>query len=133
MNNELIFIGEIKTPYKTPDDCPRNISSAGPLCEISVYDEFGDGLCGLQKSQKILVMYWLDLSKRSVNISKSHDGDEFLGTFAKRTPVRPNPIGVAVLEIADIIDNIITVNGLDCVNGTKLIDIKPAILFENEM
>ncbi len=127
MENKIIFIGEIETPYKTIEQCPRNVSADGPECRIKIYEEFKDGLFGLKKSQKILVMYWLNLSERSAGISSAYGDTQPLGTFALRTPVRPNPIGVGVVQIEDIQDNVIIVKGLDCLSGTKLIDIKPHI------
>ncbi|GAL31788.1 uncharacterized conserved protein [Vibrio maritimus] len=53
------------------------------------------------------------------------------GTFALRTPHRPNPIGAAVVPIIALKGNVIIVRGLDCLTGTALLDIKPAIYKEN--
>ncbi len=52
------------------------------------------------------------------------------GTFALRSPHRPNPIGAAVIPIESIDEGVIKVRGLDCLDGTPLVDIKPAIYFE---
>ncbi len=127
INPSLIFIGEIETPYKTLDDCPRNISPDGPECRLHIYENYNEGLFGLTKGEKILILYWLNMAERTVNISIPRDNGTAKGTFALRTPVRPNPIGAAVLEISEIRGNTLIVKGLDCLNGTKLIDIKPSM------
>ncbi len=127
MDNKLIFIGEILTPYKTLEDCPNNVNVQHEPCEIVVYDRFRQGLVGLERGQKILILYWLDLSQRSVGISAPFGGEGRFGTFALRTPQRPNPIGVATLEITDIVGTRIMTNSMDCLSGTKLIDIKPYV------
>lgn len=51
LNPELNFIGTITTPYTTIDECPRNIRSTGPLCQITLYDEYQEGLLGLTEGQ----------------------------------------------------------------------------------
>ncbi len=132
MKNQLKFIGEIKTPYKKISECPPNISEDGPLCEIKIFSMYQDGLVGLKENDYILVLYWLDGAKREVEIGKPYHGygDDECGTFALRSPHRPNPIGSAVIKIFKIKDNIITIKGLDCLTGTKLLDIKPAIYKE---
>ncbi len=127
MNNELIFIGEIETPYKQLSGCPKNVGIEGAICKVKIYDEYKEGLYGLQKGNKIVILYWLDKSSRTVSIAEGFSGKGELGTFARRTPNRPNPIGLATLEIIGISENEISVTGLDCLDGTKLIDIKPAI------
>ena len=120
-------IGKITTPYKTIADCPRNIDPNGPQCELVLRDEKHDGLLGLAAGQRILILYWLEHADRSAIRQNSRRTGELAGVFALRTPNRPNPIGVAVLAIEKIIDGVITVRGLDCLDGTPLLDIKPAM------
>lgn len=129
IDNTLIFIGEIITPYKELRDCPHNISKDGVMCEIKIYDEYKDGLFGLKNKDKIDVLYWFDKAKRKVEIGKPFRecGDEVLGTFGLRSPHRPNPIALASVYIEEIKENSIFIRGLDCLSGTKLLDIKPAI------
>ncbi len=126
----LKFIGEIKTPYEIVDDCPRNISKDGPPCTLTLYEEYQGGLKGLQAGDKILILYWLNLSEKAPLEQSPPDNTVKRGVFSLRSPHRPNPIGVAVVKIENIKQNIIEVKGLDCVTGTKLLDIKPAIMDE---
>ena len=120
-------IGEIITPYKTLADCPTNIDLNGPPCELVLRDNLRDGLLGLATGQRILILYWLEHAERSAIRQNSRRTGELAGVFALRTPNRPNPIGVAVLPIERLIDGVITVCGLDCLDGTPLLDIKPAM------
>ncbi len=120
-------IGKIATPYKALADCPRNIDPNGPPCELILSDELRDGLLGLATGQRILILYWLDQADRSAIRQNSRRTGELAGVFALRTPNRRNPIGAAVLTIEKIVDGIITVRGLDCLDGTSLLDIKPAM------
>ena len=120
-------IGHIVTPYNHLDDCPRNIDPDGPPCEIVVDDEFAAGLEGLRVDQDILILYWLEMADRNVLRQNSRRTGELTGIFSLRTPNRCNPIGVAVLPIKSINRNRLLVYGLDCVNGTQLLDIKPAM------
>jgi len=124
------FIGHIETPYKYIDECPRNIESNGPLCSLVVKEELLDGFLGLSAGQEILILYWFENVDRKRLQQNSRKTGEFSGVFALRTPNRPNPIGAAVVKIEKIENKIIYVKGLDCLNGTPLLDIKPAITGE---
>lgn len=132
MSASLHFIGSIQTPYETLDDCPGNVRQDGPECQIILHHDYAPALMGLKAGQTILVLYWFDQSDRTLLIQRRGgrpDGEE-CGTFALRSPHRPNPIAAAILPIQDISDNCLTVRGLDCLNGTLLLDIKPAIGLE---
>lgn len=122
----LEAIGHIVSPYQTISECPRNIDPEGPLCQLVIRDDLRDGLLGLSVGQRILILYWLELGNRSVLRQPSRSTGEVTGIFALRTPNRCNPIGAAVLPIEKIAGGIITVRGLDCLDGTVLLDIKPA-------
>ncbi len=131
----LKFIGEIKTPYNSLDECPRNINREGPSCSLILKDIYQEGLEGLQAGDKILVLYWLDYkdsedAEASQMTQTSLDSGVKKGVFSLRSPHRPNPIGVAVVRVENINKNIVNIRGLDCLNGTKLLDIKPAIMDE---
>ena len=124
---ELRPIGHINTPYRHLDECPRNIDPEGPDCQVVVNEELAAGLAGLQAGQQILILYWLEHADRNTLRQKSRRTGELAGIFSLRTPNRCNPIGAAVLPIKEIDNNRLVVPGLDCVNGTQLIDIKPAM------
>ena len=130
MKATLEFIGHINTPFNSIEECPRNIDPNGPLCELVVSDDFKGGLLGLVPGQKILILYWFENTDRRATQQESRNGESMVGTFALRTPHRPNPIGAATLPIETIERGSLFVKGLDCLNGTHLLDIKPAIRHE---
>ncbi|OCH64164.1 tRNA (N6-threonylcarbamoyladenosine(37)-N6)-methyltransferase TrmO [Vibrio splendidus] len=128
---ELKFIGRITTPYHSVSECPNNIQpDNGPLCEIKLDDVYQQGLLGLNRGDHILILYWLEGAKRDELIQRWDEETPTKGTFALRSPHRPNPIGAAVLPIEQIENGTVTVRGLDCLNNTPLLDIKPAIYKE---
>ncbi len=130
MDATLKFIGHIETPYSEVEHCPRNINLDGPRCCIVIKKEFADAMLGLESGMNILILYWFETVNREKLQQNSRKTGDFRGTFAIRSPNRPNPIGVAVLQIKEIQNNMVFVNGLDCLNGTPLLDIKPAMLLE---
>lgn len=123
---ELIPIGVIHTPYNDISDCPRNIGQNEDPCSIEVFEQYRLGLSGFQPGNDILLLYWLDQAEFSTLIQPSRRTGELKGVFALRTPNRPNPIGTAVVTIQSITATGLAVCGLDCLNGTQLLDIKPA-------
>ncbi|MEG3638198.1 SAM-dependent methyltransferase [Magnetococcus sp. PR-3] len=129
MANELHFIGQIRTPYKDLASCPFNIQPDGPDCQIVLDPNYQQGLIGLQPGQTILVLYWFEntRSTQMLQVVNEAEDDHMVGTFALRSPHRPNPIAVAMVEIQTITNGQIIVRGMDCLDGTKLLDIKPAI------
>jgi tRNA (Thr-GGU) A37 N-methylase len=71
------------------------------------------------------VFYWLHLSRRDlVKQSPANDGT-VRGTFALRSPVRPNPIGTSIATLVGVEGSKLLVRGMDCVDGTPLLDLKP--------
>lgn len=123
---QLTAIGNIRTPYSNIADCPRNIGQNNDECQIVVFEKYLAGLDGLHQGADIQILYWLDQAVFTDLIQTSRKSGELKGVFALRTPNRPNPIGSAVVNIEAITDRGLTVRGLDCLNGTILLDIKPA-------
>jgi len=71
------------------------------------------------------VIYWLDRSRRNLVLqSPKHDG-KTRGTFSLRSPVRPNPIGTSIVKLVGVEGSHVLVRGLDCLDETPLIDLKP--------
>ena len=127
MSAELRFIGRIETPYRTPDECPAFIDPAGPPCQIVLDAAWREGLRGLIAGQRLLVLYWFETVARDRPLQSPRRGGPPRGVFALRSPHRPNPIAAGVV-IAEYIarDGRIGVRGMDCVDCTPLLDIKPA-------
>jgi tRNA-Thr(GGU) m(6)t(6)A37 methyltransferase TsaA len=121
----LTFIGVIRTPWTSRLDCPRQGRADGPICRIEVAERWVAALDGIEAYERIEVLYWLHESRRDlVRQSPANDGAT-RGTFSLRSPVRPNPIGTSIVKLVGIESNTILVRGLDCLDNTPLIDIKP--------
>jgi tRNA-Thr(GGU) m(6)t(6)A37 methyltransferase TsaA len=121
----LTFIGRIRTPWTDRMTCPRQGRLDGPVCRIEIFEPWVAALDGLAQYDKIELLYWLDQSRRDlVRQSPKSDGAT-RGTFSLRSPVRPNPIGTSVAALVGIEGAIVLVRGLDCLDGTPLLDLKP--------
>jgi tRNA-Thr(GGU) m(6)t(6)A37 methyltransferase TsaA len=118
------FIGRIRTPWTSRKDCPRQGRLDGPDCRIEIAAAWAPALRGLEAYEFVDVLYWLDRSRRDL-VLQNPARKELFGTFALRSPNRPNPIGLAVARLVRIEGNVVVVRGLDCLDGTPLIDLKP--------
>ena len=125
----LIFIGRIRTPWTDVSDCPRQGHLDGPLCRIEIFDPWGDALSGIDKCPQLEVFYWLHLSRRDIVQQCPRNDGVAHGTFAIRSPIRPNPIGASIVRLEGRDGNTLLVRGLDCLDGTPLIDLKPDFAF----
>lgn len=122
----LWFIGRIRTPWASRGDCPkRGDVEAGPPCRIEVDPRWAAALDGIGKHQNLQVLYWMHLSRRDAVRQNPAFADQSIGTFAIRSPLRPNPVASSVVRLLGVEGTSLTVRGLDCVDGTPLIDLKP--------
>jgi len=121
----LVFIGRIHTPWTSRRDTPRQGSADGPVCRLEIFEPWTQALQGLDKFTQAQVVYWLHQSRRDLVIQRGHGIDGPRGTFALRSPVRPNPIGISSVALVGIEGATVLVRGLDCLDGTPLIDLKP--------
>lgn len=121
----LIFIGRINTPWTELSLCPKQGQADGPACLIEIFEPWQKALQGVEHCNRIDIVYWLHESRRDlVSQSPANDG-QTRGTFAIRSPIRPNPIGISTVTLVSVDGPVLTVRGLDCLDGTPLLDIKP--------
>lgn len=121
----LIFIGRIHTPWTSRLKTPRQGRPDGPLCRIELFEPWVAALEGIERFERIEVLYWLHLSRRDlVRQSPANDGSA-RGTFSLRSPVRPNPIGTSIATLVQRDGAKLMVRGMDCLDGTPLLDLKP--------
>jgi tRNA-Thr(GGU) m(6)t(6)A37 methyltransferase TsaA len=121
----LYFIGRIRTPWQTREACPKNGRETEEVCTIELDPRWAAGLQGLETVSHVLVLYWMDKARRDLVLQSPRHYAEQRGTFALRSPVRPNPIAAAVTRLTRIEGNKLYVVGLDCIDGTPLLDLKP--------
>ena len=122
----LGFIGRIRTPWASREECPRQGRHDGPDCHIEVFEPWVPALAGIDAYETIEILYWLDRARRDLLVQNpKNDGETFRGTFALRSPQRPNPIGTSLVRLVAVEGPVLVVRGLDCLDGTPLLDIKP--------
>ncbi len=120
------FVGRIRTPWTRREECPkRGDAEAGPLCRIEIAEPWVPALAGIERHQTLQVLYWMHLSRRDAVRQNPHFDDASTGTFALRSPLRPNPIASSLVRLIGVEGAVLTVRGLDCIDGTPLIDLKP--------
>ena len=107
----LYFIGRIRTPWKTRDECPKNGRETEEVCTIELDPRWAAGLQGLETVSHVLVLYWMDKARRDLVLQSPRHYAEQRGTFALRSPVRPNPIAAAVTRLMRIEGNTLSVVG----------------------
>ena len=121
----IVFIGRIYSPWSDRLTCPRQGRQDGPTCRIEVFEPWVAALDGVTEYERLEVLYWLHESRRDlVRQSPRNDGIA-RGTFSLRTPARPNPIGTQITKLLRVDGANVFVRGLDCLDGTPLLDLKP--------
>jgi tRNA-Thr(GGU) m(6)t(6)A37 methyltransferase TsaA len=121
----LYFIGRIRTPWKTRDECPKNARESEAVCTLDVDPRWAPGLTGVESCTNLVVLYWMNRSRRDLVVQVPRHYGVGRGTFALRSPARPNPIAMSVVRLIGIEGGKVSVVGLDCLDGTPLLDIKP--------
>jgi len=121
-------IGVIHSPFETLKGIPIQSTMSKTPGMIEIFSEYQNGLKDLEGFSHIYCLYVFDMVKLPVPLqSKPFLQDDIKGVFSIRTPFRPNPIGVSVLELLDVKQNLIHVNNLDILDKTPVLDIKPYI------
>jgi tRNA-Thr(GGU) m(6)t(6)A37 methyltransferase TsaA len=121
----LVFIGRIRTPFLSRGECPHQGNLAGPVCRIEIDEPWQAALKGIEAYDRIEVLYWLHFARRDLVLQSPHSDGRTLGTFALRSPLRPNPIASSLVRLVGVEPGAVLVRGLDCIDGTPLLDIKP--------
>jgi tRNA-Thr(GGU) m(6)t(6)A37 methyltransferase TsaA len=121
----VYFIGRIHTPWKERKDCPKNARESDAVCTVELDPRWQPALKEVETCTHLVLLYWMDKAPRNLVLQvPSHYGVQ-RGTFALRSPARPNPIAMSVVRLLKIDGNRLLVIGLDCLDGTPLLDLKP--------
>jgi tRNA-Thr(GGU) m(6)t(6)A37 methyltransferase TsaA len=121
----LYFIGRIRTPFQRRADCPRSGVGSDIRCTIEVFERYAAALTGIEAFSHLYVLYWMHQARRDVLVQHPRHRPDLSGTFALRSPVRPNPIALSLCPLLKVEGCVLTVQGLDCLDGTPLLDLKP--------
>ena len=119
-------IGEFITGFTSDKDVPRQgILLPDIKAKIVLNGEFGEALLDLEKFEYIWVIYHMNLVKDWSPFVNPPGTEHYFGTFATRTPRRPNPIGMALVKLDKIDHDTLFVSGIDAFNNTPVLDLKP--------
>jgi tRNA-Thr(GGU) m(6)t(6)A37 methyltransferase TsaA len=121
----LYFIGRIRTPWWTVAECPKNSGEADAVCTIELDSCYTPGLKDVETCTHLIVLYWMSEARRDLLVQQPRIYPVPHGAFALRSPMRPNPIALSVVELLGVEGATLRVRGIDCLDGTPLLDIKP--------
>jgi tRNA-Thr(GGU) m(6)t(6)A37 methyltransferase TsaA len=120
-------IGRIRTPYGSLAECPGSAAEAVGTSTIEIYPSYAEALDGIEATTHLILMYWLGQADRTRLRSATRVDGRVRGAFANRAPARPNPIGISAVRFLSRAGATLVVSGLDCLDQTTLLDIKPYI------
>ncbi len=123
----LQTIGHVVSSLKHTADAPKQGGEGAPAATLVLAPEMLAGLDGLEVGMQILVLTWLDRARRDLLVvrPRADPANRERGVFSTRSPVRPNPIGIHPVRIISIEGTTIEVDGLEAIDQTPIIDIKP--------
>lgn len=121
----LMPVGVAHTPYEMPDDAPHQGFADEAESTIEIFEPYADGMGGIDDVYRLTVLYWAHLADRFSLV-----GSDGVGAFARRSPARPNPVSVCTCTLVRRAGRSIVVSGLDAVDGSPVIDLKPALQAE---
>lgn len=121
----LYFIGRIRTPWTRREQCPKNARESDAVCTVVIDPRWAQALTGVESCTHLVLLYWMNRSRRDLVLQVPRHYGTARGTFALRSPARPNPIAMSVVHLVGVAGTRLSVVGLDCLDDTPLLDIKP--------
>ena len=120
-------IGVIRTPFKSSEDVPIQSSKSDFKGHVEVKSEYNDALRSLDGFSHIILVYWFHRAKSPKMLQKPFLDTEEHGLFSIRSPSRPNPIGISTVKLISIEGTRLNIQGVDMLDETPLLDIKPFV------
>jgi tRNA (adenine37-N6)-methyltransferase len=125
---EITPVGIIHTPFATKESCPiQPLYASGAVGRVEVFEEFAAGLKDVEMFSHIYLLYLLDRAGQIELVRGTFLDDTPHGIYASRHPCRPNGIGMSIVKLVGRDNNILTVEGIDVLDQTPLLDIKPYV------
>lgn len=121
---ELHPVGYVRSPYKARGDAPRQGRFSDTVSEIVIDEQYRSGLWQIGGRKHLWVLCWFDRADRTVLRATPPRTSSEKGVFAIRSPDRPNPVSLCMVDLLGVNDRILKVRGLDAFDGTPVIDIK---------
>src|SRR5690606_25881982 len=124
----IYFIGRIRTPWRSLKECPRRGDMEnGPICRIEIDAHWHHALTGMEERSHLQVLYWMHRARRDLVLQSPRSDGQTIVTFVIRSPLRPNPIASSTVRLEGIEGSTLLVRGLDCLDGTPVVDVKPEV------
>jgi tRNA-Thr(GGU) m(6)t(6)A37 methyltransferase TsaA len=118
----------VRSPFKEPEGTPIQPTAAKDTTgTIEIAEQFQDGLCDLEGFSHIIILYGFHLSKGHRLKVKPFLDDKLRGVFSTRAPKRPSQIGLSIVRLDKIEGTTLHITGVDMIDGTPVLDIKPYI------
>ncbi len=117
-------IGSVRSPYKAKGDAPRQGRLSDTISEIVVDEKYRPALWQIEGRKHLWVLCWFDRADRSILRAIPPGTSAEKGVFAIRSPDRPNPVSLCMVDLLEVKGNVLVVRGLDAFDGTPVIDIK---------
>ena len=121
---EIHPIGYVRSPYKEKGDAPRQGRLSDTVSEIVIDQRYRPALWQMEGRKHLWVLCWFDRADRTVLRAIPPGTSSEKGVFSIRSPDRPNPVSLCMVELLDVKDGVLKVRGLDAFDGTPVIDIK---------
>ncbi|MBN2482779.1 MAG: tRNA (N6-threonylcarbamoyladenosine(37)-N6)-methyltransferase TrmO [Candidatus Omnitrophica bacterium] len=131
MKEEIILkpIGVIHTPYKYDKGMPiQGTFEKDTIGLIEVFPEYRQGLKDIEGFSHLILIYYFNRAQEEKTVAKPFLEDESHGVFATRSPLRPNHIGISIVKLEKIEENVIAFSQVDMLDRTPLLDIKPYVV-----
>lgn len=124
---ELMPIGVIHSPYKTPAEAPCQGRGLSQISEIEIFAQYEEGLKDIEGFSHLIILYYFHKCETHLLLFKMPLDSVPHGIFTTRLPCRPNPIGLSVVTLLNREGNILRVKEMDVADGTPVLDMKPYI------
>jgi len=124
---EMVPIGRIHTPFQSKSDTPIQPFRSGAVGRVEVFEQYAEGLSDTEGFSHLILLYSFHRSEGYQLTVKPFLDDQSRGLFATRFPARPNQIGLSIVKLLRREANILVTEGIDVLDGTPLLDIKPYV------
>jgi tRNA-Thr(GGU) m(6)t(6)A37 methyltransferase TsaA len=125
----VLPIGVVRSPLVDRADAPRQPDEGAPEAEVVIDEDVAPALAGIEVGDRLELLTWLHLADRSTltTYPRGDTSRPLTGVFGTRSPDRPNPIGLHTVTVTAVDGNVVRVDGLEAVDGTPVLDLKPAL------
>lgn len=124
---ELAPIGIIHSPYREKEDMPRQAIQSQEAGTLEIYREYEEGFQDIEGFSHLILLYYFHEERETRMLVRSYLEESIHGVFATRSPKRPNHIGISTVELIYREGNLLRIRGIDVLDQTPLLDVKPYV------